>query len=193
MGYENLVNFEAFALLNKDAISPTSQPKPFFFFILISFFWVQIWDVLSNKEVVDIIASAPARTSAARALVESAVRAWRYKYPTSKVDDCAVVCLYLDSDNIISSAAKQQLASTDAVNSGTEKEVSGGPTGLNHSQTVRNGKEILPEDTSKEDASDEIYSESGVEWSALEGVSRVNTLLTLPRFVPGKDDKKARK
>lgn len=157
---------------------------------------MQIWDVLSNKEVVDIIASAPARSSAARALVESAVRAWRYKYPTSKVDDCAVVCLYLDSDsnNIISTAAKQQLGSVDEVNSGTEKEeVSGGPTGLNHSQTVRNGEEILPEDASKEDASDETYSESGVEWSALEGVSRVNTLLTLPRFVPGKDDKKARK
>ena len=27
------------------------------------------------------------------------------------------------------------------------------------------------------------------DWSALEGVSRVNTLLTLPRFVPGKEDK----
>ncbi|KAF3452472.1 hypothetical protein FNV43_RR02905 [Rhamnella rubrinervis] len=153
-----------------------------------------IWDVLSNKEVVDIIASAPTRSSAARALVESAVRAWRYKYPTSKVDDCAVVCLYLDSDSIISSGAKHQLASIDKVNSGTEKEeVSGGPTGLNHSQTVRNGKGILPEDTGKDNASDEIYSDSGVEWSALEGVSRVNTLLTLPRFVPGKDDKKARK
>ncbi|KAJ0249786.1 PPM-type phosphatase domain-containing protein [Hirschfeldia incana] len=58
-----------------------------------------IWDVLSNEEVVGIVASAPSRSSAARAIVESAVRAWRYKYPTSKVDDCAVVCLYLDSNN----------------------------------------------------------------------------------------------
>lgn len=155
--------------------------------------------MLSNKEVVDIIASAPARSSAARALVESAVRAWRYKYPTSKVDDCAVVCLYLDSDlNNISTAVantkiKDPPASVDEVNTGTEKdeEVSG-PTGLSHSQSLRSGKEILAED-SKEDGSDEVYAESGVEWSALEGVSRVNTLLNLPRFVPGKEDKKARK
>ncbi|KAF3454177.1 hypothetical protein FNV43_RR04624 [Rhamnella rubrinervis] len=135
-------------------------------FCLKDFGLISIWDVLSNKEVVDIIASAPTRSSAARALVESAVRAWRYKYPTSKVDDCAVVCLYLDSDSIISSGAKHQLASIDKVNSGTEKEeVSGGPTGLNHSQTVRNGKGILPEDTGKDNASDEIYSDSG--WSGL--------------------------
>ncbi|KAJ3675685.1 hypothetical protein LUZ60_004727 [Juncus effusus] len=57
-----------------------------------------VWDVLTNKEVVDIIASSPSRSTSARLLVESAVRAWRLKYPTSKIDDCAVVCLYLDSD-----------------------------------------------------------------------------------------------
>ncbi|XP_052185768.1 probable protein phosphatase 2C 33 isoform X1 [Diospyros lotus] len=56
-----------------------------------------IWDVLSNEEVVRIVASAPARSSAARALVESAVEAWSWKYPTSRVDDCAVVCLFLNS------------------------------------------------------------------------------------------------
>ncbi|KAM1033771.1 hypothetical protein ACFX11_037491 [Malus domestica] len=55
-----------------------------------------IWDVLSNKEMVDIIAIAPARSSAGRALVKTAVRAWRQKYPTYKVDDCVVVCLFLD-------------------------------------------------------------------------------------------------
>ncbi|GAA0157473.1 protein phosphatase [Lithospermum erythrorhizon] len=49
-----------------------------------------IWDVLSNEEVVKIVASAPARASASRKLVESAVRGWKMKYPTSKVDDCAV-------------------------------------------------------------------------------------------------------
>lgn len=58
-------------------------------------FW-QIWDVLSNEEVVKIVALAP-RASAARALVESATRAWRSKYPYVKVDDCAVVCLFLTS------------------------------------------------------------------------------------------------
>ncbi|CAB4294180.1 unnamed protein product [Prunus armeniaca] len=53
-----------------------------------------IWDVLSNEEVVKIVALAP-RASAAQALVESATRAWRSKYPYVKVDDCAVVCLFL--------------------------------------------------------------------------------------------------
>ncbi|KAG4148997.1 hypothetical protein ERO13_D05G317201v2 [Gossypium hirsutum] len=52
-----------------------------------------IWDVLSNKEVIDIIESAPACSSAGRTLVQTTVRAWRYKYPTSKVDDYAVVII----------------------------------------------------------------------------------------------------
>jgi hypothetical protein len=56
--------------------------------------------VLTNKEVVDIVAAAPTRSTAARLLVESAVRSWRLKYPTSKIDDCAVVCLFLDNNSI---------------------------------------------------------------------------------------------
>ncbi|KAL0311565.1 UNVERIFIED_CONTAM: putative protein phosphatase 2C 52 [Sesamum angustifolium] len=55
-----------------------------------------VWDVLSNEEVVEIVSSAPTRSSAARILVESAAREWKAKYPTSKMDDCAVVCLFLD-------------------------------------------------------------------------------------------------
>ncbi|MCH95901.1 putative protein phosphatase 2C 33-like, partial [Trifolium medium] len=56
-----------------------------------------IWDVLSNEEVVEIVAAAP-RSIAARVLVESAVRAWRAKFPFCKVDDCAAVCLFLKSN-----------------------------------------------------------------------------------------------
>ncbi|RWW64734.1 hypothetical protein BHE74_00028006, partial [Ensete ventricosum] len=65
-----------------------------------------VWDVLSNKEVVDIVAMASTRSSAARYVVESAGRAWRLRYPTSRVDDCAVVCLFLntDSSNSVSAA-----------------------------------------------------------------------------------------
>ncbi|KAH7521499.1 hypothetical protein FEM48_Zijuj07G0040000 [Ziziphus jujuba var. spinosa] len=55
-----------------------------------------IWDVLSNNEVVNIVASST-RSRAAQALVESAIRAWRHKFPSAKVDDCAVVCLFLNS------------------------------------------------------------------------------------------------
>ncbi|KAM3287723.1 putative protein phosphatase 2C 65 [Capsicum chacoense] len=54
-----------------------------------------LWDVLSNDEVVRIVASARKRSIAARLVVHHAVRAWKYKYPCAKVDDCAVVCLFL--------------------------------------------------------------------------------------------------
>ncbi|KAF2283105.1 hypothetical protein GH714_043428 [Hevea brasiliensis] len=156
----------------------------------------EIWDVLSNKEVVDIVSSAPSRSSAARALVESAVRAWRYKYPTSKVDDCAVVCLFLDTNNLstASNSTKEQPTSVDQTDIDSQKEDDpSGATGLGRSGTVRSGKEVLLDGSADEDSSkqDEMQLESGIEWSALEGVSRVNTLLNLPRFVPGKEDKKA--
>lgn len=152
-----------------------------------------IWDVLSNKEVVDIVASAPARACAARYLVESAVRAWRCKYPTSKIDDCAVVCLFLDTNcacTASNSKLNDQLTSVDQVESCSEKENPSGPATLDRSGTVRNGNEI-PQEGSSEDASreEEMHTDVGKDWSALEGVSRVNTLLNLPRFVPGKEDK----
>lgn len=130
-------------------------------------------------------------------MVESAVRAWRYKYPTSKVDDCAVVCLFLDSNNLSTDSnakSKEQLASVNQSDISNEKEDAlSGVTGLDLSGTVRTGKEILLEGSAEEDSSkqDEMQSESGIEWSALEGVSRVNTLLNLPRFVPGKEEKAA--
>ena len=53
-----------------------------------------VWDVLSNDEVVSIVGAA-SPSSAAQTL--SAHRAWRTKYPTSKTDDCAAVCLFLSS------------------------------------------------------------------------------------------------
>ena len=44
------------------------------------------------------MASTPP-SSAARKLVESANRAWKFKCPYAKVDDCAVVCLFLNSSS----------------------------------------------------------------------------------------------
>ncbi|XP_071701329.1 probable protein phosphatase 2C 33 [Rutidosis leptorrhynchoides] len=104
-----------------------------------------IWDVLSNEEVIEIVASAESRSRAAQAVVESAVRTWKHKYPTSKVDDCAVVCLFLDAQTTTTCDAK-----------------------------LKNMEE--------ESSSSLMYMEGGKDWSALEGVSRLNTLLTLPRF-----------
>ncbi|KAJ0237221.1 protein phosphatase 2C 33 [Hirschfeldia incana] len=142
-----------------------------------------IWDVLSNEEVVAIVASAPSRSSAARALVESAVRAWRYKYPTSKVDDCAAVCLYLHSNNsnVISSASSISKLEDEELQIENDD-----PSGLGRSSTVRTGKEIALDESEAEKLIKEEDSEHGTEYSALQGVARVNTLLNLPRFVPGK-------
>lgn len=162
-------------------------------------FFLQIWDVLSNKEVVDIVASAPKRTTAARTLVETAIKAWRHKYPTSKIDDCAVVCLFLDANSSnLSSASnskpEEHQGLGDQVSNAVENENLSGPNGLNRSGTVRTSKEILQDGSDEEDESkEEEQSEMGIEWSALEGVSRVNTLVNLPRFDPGKEDKKGRK
>uniref|UniRef100_A0A7N0VH79 protein-serine/threonine phosphatase n=1 Tax=Kalanchoe fedtschenkoi TaxID=63787 RepID=A0A7N0VH79_KALFE len=162
-----------------------------------------IWDVLSNEEVVNVVALAPSRSTAARALVETAVRAWRSKYPISKVDDCAVVCLFLDanSNDVMSSASsntksKEQPNSLDQADSAAEKDLLfQQPTGLDRSGTVHSGKDNeTPTEENAEDFSDQIDqnpSDSEIDWLALEGVSRVNTLLNLPRFVPGDADRKA--
>ncbi|XP_056170580.1 probable protein phosphatase 2C 33 isoform X2 [Syzygium oleosum] len=148
-----------------------------------------VWDVLSNKEVVDIVASAPARSSAARTLVESAVRAWKCKYPTSKVDDCAAVCLFLDSDNLSTASnliSKEQLTLRDQVDTSSNRERVVAMADLCGSDVmVEVGKGCMSKH-------EEMDSKSEKDWSALEGVSRVNTLLTLPRFVAQKEIKAVR-
>ncbi|EHA8588301.1 putative protein phosphatase 2C 18 [Cocos nucifera] len=149
-----------------------------------------VWDVLSNKEVVDIVSSAPARSSAAASLVESAVKAWRLKYPTSKIDDCAVVCLFLNTDaSSNSSNLKTNVSgSPDAPGTCSGKEVLSTRSGMDRSGTTHSGSEILHDDDI-ESPRKQLPSDGNApvmdsdEWSALEGVSRVNTLVTLPRFV----------
>ncbi|OIT36855.1 PREDICTED: probable protein phosphatase 2C 1 [Nicotiana attenuata] len=151
-----------------------------------------VWDVLSNEEVVDIVSSAPTRSSAARILVDSAAREWKTKYPTSKMDDCAVVCLFLDghmdmeSDNeeqCFSSATLQRYHSDNAAESddGHSSEPS-----LQRNFTVRSGEENDAYKRAVVEAEAEANPESVVtedqKWSGLEGVTRVNSLVQLPRF-----------
>ncbi|KAK8923890.1 putative protein phosphatase 2C 33 [Platanthera zijinensis] len=136
-----------------------------------------IWDVLSNKEVVDIVASAPAQSSASRSLVEHAVRAWRLKYPTSKVDDCAVVCLFLNADDpkLKESSNEVRISDTDKQDSTRSSSV---VLGENINGLGDSGSPTQIPDGDSADAEHE-------EWSALEGVTRANTMLTLPRFDGG--------
>ncbi|KAJ8621136.1 hypothetical protein MRB53_029665 [Persea americana] len=183
-----------------------------------------VWDVLSNKEVVDIVASAPSRATAARAVVDTAVRAWRLKFPTSKSDDCAVVCLFLDPsssydqcqegtlenkpaeavDDMVSSSLDQGTNMTNGDPKGSEPDgvmVGGSIECSESSDTIT--AEIVPiselKDEKEEKLPDRCQSTRSLaeciataeeeEWSALEGVTRVNSLLNLPRF--GSGDKKA--
>ncbi|KAL7109619.1 hypothetical protein ACP275_06G185500 [Erythranthe tilingii] len=100
-----------------------------------------IWDVLSNKEVVKIVSSCPSRSQAARAVVETAVRAWRSKYPTSKVDDCAVICLFLDSnESTTASSTNSTITSKTNTMPSPEKDIPV-PNGLIRSGTVRDEEE----------------------------------------------------
>lgn len=127
----------------------------------------------------DIIASSQTSSSAALSLVKSAVQAWKSKYSTSKIDDCAVVCLFLD-DNADS---KKSIASH------SHRENTETNSGLSNSSETKNGNANpsnvialqLPAQPSCD--GDETETEETDEWSALEGVSRLNTLLTLPKFV----------
>ncbi|KAI3917580.1 hypothetical protein MKW98_021342 [Papaver atlanticum] len=54
-----------------------------------------VWDVLTNDEVASIVWSIENKEVAARAVVKAASAAWRHDYPSSKVDDITVVCLFL--------------------------------------------------------------------------------------------------
>ncbi|XP_022714714.1 probable protein phosphatase 2C 18 isoform X2 [Durio zibethinus] len=161
----------------------------------------EVWDVLSNKEAIDIVASAPSRTTAARALVDCATRAWRLKYPTSKNDDCAVVCLFLehllasngaveenDMTRIPKESEERMMAIDD--NKGDSQTLSLGQSG-----TFQGSTEIVPVTEPTEESLSsklpgqskrslaECISVANDEWSALEGITRVNSLLSLPRFL----------
>ncbi|CAN7138745.1 hypothetical protein HID58_037354 [Brassica napus] len=139
-----------------------------------------VWDVLSNEEVVEVVASAPRRASAARLVVDSAAREWKLKYPTSKMDDCAVVCLFLDgkmdSDSSDYEEQGYYSSATNAVEESEESQVNAEPC-LQRNVTVRASTEY-----GNVNAEKEKKSEGEQNWSGLEGVTRVNSLVQLPRF-----------
>ncbi|KAF8413935.1 hypothetical protein HHK36_001931 [Tetracentron sinense] len=149
-----------------------------------------VWDVLSNEEVVEIVSSAPTRSSAARIVVNSAAREWKLKYPTSKMDDCAVVCLFLDGkmdsesdldERGISAATHDGHHACNAIDSdeGQNPEPS-----LQRNFTVRSTEDNDPYSRIPvEVEGDEVTMiAEDQNWSGLEGVTRVNSLVQLPRF-----------
>ncbi|KAK4744263.1 hypothetical protein SAY87_010575 [Trapa incisa] len=122
-----------------------------------------IWDVLTNDEVIMVVSSVRNRSLAAKVLVARAVQAWKTKYPGCKVDDCAVVCLFFKDDETLD------------------------PTDLNvpKGQPKARGQYLQRPSKGKVDASSAVGKsdiDSNLEWNALDGVTRVNSLLKLPRL-----------
>ncbi|GJZ20436.1 probable protein phosphatase 2C 52 [Tanacetum coccineum] len=152
-----------------------------------------IWDVLSNQQVIEIVSSAPTRSSAARILVDSAAREWKSKYPTSKMDDCAVVCMFLDgkmdseSDNEEHGFSSATLQS----NAGESDDGQNPEPFLLRNPTVRSSEEINSDAHRREQNNVAVEGNGDAttievnedqNWSGLEGVTRVNSLVQLPRF-----------
>ncbi|KAH9652677.1 protein-serine/threonine phosphatase [Citrus sinensis] len=168
-----------------------------------------VWDVISNKEAVEIVASAPSQTTAARALVDWAVRSWKLKYPTSKNDDCAVVCLFLEHSSAVNGSveedstteppheAAERVAVTDGKNTALDVPGDSHALAVDNLRNLQGSSEIVPvpestekffvksQGQSKRSLAECISTAEDEEWSALEGVTRVNSLLSLPRFSSG--------
>ncbi|KAL7142170.1 hypothetical protein ABFS83_08G106000 [Erythranthe nasuta] len=149
-----------------------------------------VWDVLSNEEVVEIVSSVATRASAARTVVESAAREWKSKYPTSKMDDCAVVCLFLDGKMDSESDYDEQGFSSATIQSNHS-----GNIAVEESDDGQNSEPCLQRNYTvrSSDQENDHYNRVGVDvedcainedqnWSGLEGVTRVNSLVQLPRF-----------
>lgn len=144
-----------------------------------------VWDVLSNQEAVDIVASSPSRSKAAKSLVEAATREWKTKYPTSKIDDCAVVCLYLDGkmDHERDSTASMDNISLDEGSVADPNEAQEQEPALTRNFTVRTVAGSAHE-KALSGAVDAVVAGAAHDqnWSGLDGVTRVNSLVQLPRF-----------
>ncbi|KAL5550711.1 hypothetical protein UlMin_000887 [Ulmus minor] len=133
-----------------------------------------VWDALTNTEVIRIVASARKRCMAAKLVVKRALRAWKLKYPGSKVDDCAVVCLFLKDEQAVLTKSNSET--------------------IIRSKSLKYSSELACSRSFKSFGSDgasvSVGGESREEWNALDGVNRVNTIMRLPRFLSfGKSSK----
>lgn len=64
-----------------------------------SSFLLQVWDVMTNREAVEIVSSTPDRGKSAKRLVECAMRAWRRERRGIAMDDISAICLFFHSSS----------------------------------------------------------------------------------------------
>lgn len=122
--------------------------------------------MLSNLEVIRTVACASKPAMAAKLVIHRAVRAWRSKFPGSKIDDCAVVCLFLKNRPLYK----------------PKSEVSCGGSSLNQVEVASRSS------VRSHGVPDSLIGasvDSREDYSALKGVSRVNSLVNLPRLTRG--------
>ncbi|KAM1038319.1 hypothetical protein ACFX13_033753 [Malus domestica] len=148
-----------------------------------------VWDALTNTDVVKIVASARKRSMAAELLVRRAVRAWKRKFPASKIDDCAAICLYLKdkpasslthSTSHVSRLGKVNDSELSLSYYSTRSNIvsdQGGTASEINSKMTEDWKDTVLNCNVSQDAKEEL--------NALKEVERVNTMLKLPRFSNG--------
>ncbi|KAJ3680900.1 hypothetical protein LUZ60_015389 [Juncus effusus] len=110
-----------------------------------------IWDVLSNDEVIKIVSSTKKRSDSAKKLVDHAVHGWKRNHAASKIDDCAVICIFL-KDLTKRSTSIHEISLTKSLSKAIRDE----------GENIKGLRE---------------------DYSALDGTSRANSILKLPRFL----------
>lgn len=133
----------------------------------------QIWDALTNANVVKIVASAKKRSTAAKLLVKRAVRAWKRKYPGSKIDDCAVICLFL----------KDQPSLTHSMPHGRRGKVNNPELSVSYySSRSNNASDGGGTEMTTSVMNSKISEDLKDGWSDLDGATRVDSILNVPPY-----------
>lgn len=70
-----------------------------------------VWDVMSNEEVASVVERAEPKGAAAKNVVDAAVRKWKHKYSHVRMDDCAVVCHFLNRKHTATLSSSQHFHS----------------------------------------------------------------------------------
>ncbi|KAI4331594.1 hypothetical protein MLD38_029770 [Melastoma candidum] len=125
-----------------------------------------IWDALSNDQVVKIVASAKRRSLAAKLLVAHASLAWRTRFPGCKLDDCAVVCLFLKDPT------SETRGTTHA------------SSGIKDIGRSLSGKSKKPRKGDLPKPAESVIDKDTEEWNALEGMNKNNSLVNVPQQSP---------